>query len=84
MLGTARTLRKVLDCGKDLWKQGWGDLIKKKIGKGENEEGEENCSKNWKGEKECKRIGEYRFLETQEMDSLYGWNIGKRSASAKS
>ena len=24
LLGTARILRKVLDCGKGLWRQGWG------------------------------------------------------------
>ena len=39
LLGTARTLRKVLDCGKDLWKLGWGDLIKKKQAKGKMRKG---------------------------------------------
>ena len=30
LLGAARILRKVLDCGKDLWKQGWGEFAKEK------------------------------------------------------
>ena len=34
LLWTACILRKLLDCGEDLWKQGWGHLIKdKKSGK---------------------------------------------------
>ena len=43
LLGTAHTLRKVLDCRYDLWKQ-VGDLEKKT--KVANGKGEGSCSKN--------------------------------------
>ena len=40
LLGTARILKKVLDCGKGLWKQSWGKGKKREIKKVANGEGE--------------------------------------------
>ena len=38
------------------------------MGKWANGQGEGNFSKNLTDEKECKSIGKYRFLKTQQMD----------------
>ena len=56
LLWTACILRKLLDCGEDLWKQGWGHLIrdKKKCQISKYGGGEGNCSKTEQVRKNAK------------------------------